>query len=570
MNNKPLANIKTKTSVTAFRSRWKWYFSGALVIFATLIILGYLSFVQASDAFASDGVSLAAFQQDLVVRLVKCLLLVLAFGLFWFFFAIQDYQTTFTKLLEKLSTDENSDQFEAEVEDDEASGRESSSRNNGVIAQADDLTLIETSVDTMLQENRDYAARLDEQQNLLRDNLILRLMKGWIQDGPLAFEMCRSLNLDLGNRPLQVLVFGLDETPESAALSDAAAFRSSQLLQQTLPQMFRGLFEGHTIEIEGMVASLILPLSGENLEDRQTASDLISIIKLAQDMVTDETQVVFRAALGSVYNGISGIQESFSEAVEMFQYSNLLGMCSRVSQYEKTKPEIDNDDRMVQLWARQEIQLMNCIDSEDFQRAGVILFDMLGSDYLRYAPTLELARYRLLNLTNMMVTMLGKIKLWMGGELFDYLSLREQILFSRTLPELRSTAAEVFATLDTQQIAKRQQSGYARMMGVIDYISDNYSDPNLSVAQIASHFELNPSYLSRTFKKLMDTGLADYIQHVRVKEARRLMLSSSVSVKEAAALVGYNSVLTMNRAFQKLEGTTAGRLRNHPPSTDSL
>jgi AraC-like DNA-binding protein len=300
--------------------------------------------------------------------------------------------------------------------------------------------------------------------------------------------------------------------------------------------------------------------------DWQTTSDLISIIKLTQDMVVGETQVVYRAALGRIYTGLPGVQKSFSEAIEMFQYSNLLGLSSRVSHYEKMKLTVDDDDRLSQNWAKQELQLMNCIDTEDFPRASVLLLDMLESDYLRSAPTLELARYRILNLTNTMIAMLGKLKLWMAGDVgegADYLSLRERILFSRTLPDLKVMALEVVALLDNPQLVRRQQSGYARMMNVVDYISENYSDPNLSVAQIANYFELNPSYLSRTFKRLMNTGLADYIQHIRVREAKRLMRDSTVSVKDTAALVGFNTVLTMNRAFQKHEGTTAGRLRNH-------
>ncbi|MDR1422357.1 MAG: AraC family transcriptional regulator [Coriobacteriales bacterium] len=561
MANNPFAHLRSNKTVTGFRSRWKWYFSGALVISITLILLAYMGFVQACAAFADGGGSIAGFERDLLVRLLKCLILVLTFGLFWFFFSIQDYQTTFARLLERLSTTEGAEATEAAEESPEALKR--TDARGAPPSQTDELTLITTSVDTMLQVNRDFAAQLSSQQKLLVDNLIIRLMKGWVQDGPLAFEMCRSLRLDFGSRPLQVLVFGLDENPQAATLSDETLFSSSQLLQQTLPQMFRGLFEGHTVEIEGMVACLCLPLSDESLSDQQTASDLISIVKLTQDMVIEETGIFYRAALGSIYQGLSGVKQSFSEAIEMLQYSNLLGLSSRVSQYWKTKPQTQEEDRISQAWARQEMQLMNCIDSEDFAQAGVILAHMFESEYLRCAPTFELAQFRLLNLTNTMITMLGKIRLWVGGGLSDYTILREKILFSRRLPELRVTANELFDILNNQQFAKHQQSGYALTMNVVDYISSNYSDPNLSVSQLASHFERNPSYLSRTFKRLMETGLADYIQHVRVKEAKRLMLDRTISVRDAATQVGFSTVTTMNRAFRKHEGTTAGRLRGH-------
>jgi len=81
------------------------------------------------------------------------------------------------------------------------------------------------------------------------------------------------------------------------------------------------------------------------------------------------------------------------------------------------------------------------------------------------------------------------------------------------------------------------------------------------VAAVARHFSLNPSYLSRTFKRMMGTGLASYIQQIRVDAAKELLRDKSISVKKAAELVGFGNVLTMNRAFRRQEGTTAGQLR---------
>jgi AraC-like DNA-binding protein len=100
-----------------------------------------------------------------------------------------------------------------------------------------------------------------------------------------------------------------------------------------------------------------------------------------------------------------------------------------------------------------------------------------------------------------------------------------------------------------------------RMQVVMEYVLANYSKPSLCVGSVASDLNFNASYLSRTFKYVTGIGLASFIQYVRVAAAKEILKDDYFKVKEAAKAVGFNSVLTMNRAFHRLESTTAGQFR---------
>ena len=100
-----------------------------------------------------------------------------------------------------------------------------------------------------------------------------------------------------------------------------------------------------------------------------------------------------------------------------------------------------------------------------------------------------------------------------------------------------------------------------RIKEIAEYLKENYYNPDLSIMLLAEKFQMNPSYLSRVFKKQMGVGLSEYLQKIRIESAKELMHKKELSIKEISERVGYNNVMTMNRAFKKYEGTTPGRIR---------
>jgi len=211
-------------------------------------------------------------------------------------------------------------------------------------------------------------------------------------------------------------------------------------------------------------------------------------------------------------------------------------------------------------WLRQELLFMNCINSADFPQATDLFVKLLDSS-AEEPPASEAQRYRMLCLSNMMVAAIGRVQVSVGNESIDYPMLCQGIINSRSLPELRGKALDVLSVLHEQSLTPKNQSFYSRISCITRFVQEHYDDQNLSVTQLANQFGLNPSYLSRSFKKSMNIGLAAYIQNVRVEAAKELLKDQQVSVKCVAEQVGFNNALTMNRAFRRQEGTTAGQLR---------
>lgn len=94
-----------------------------------------------------------------------------------------------------------------------------------------------------------------------------------------------------------------------------------------------------------------------------------------------------------------------------------------------------------------------------------------------------------------------------------------------------------------------------------EYIDMNFSSPDLSVAQIASTFDINAAYLSTQFKATYNIGVLEYIRQVRIEKAKELLKSTDMKNEEIYSYVGYTNSRTFIRAFQKVEGVTPKEFR---------
>lgn len=417
------------------RPRLRWYFNGVIIIIAALVLMAYLGFIQASQAYVESSGSVASFQSAFIESTIKSSVLIVAAAVFVFFFSIQDYQTTIERLMETLTENLQDGSTDSEAQ---RPGSRSSSMPSA-LTHSDELMVISQSVKSIIEEKDTYIEQLALKEQIIFETLVTQLMKGWVNYDQAAVEICKSHGLLLEQVYFQVLVFS--DADDLLALAIERMRTVYPLLKEILDAFTQNLCKIYGVEIDGRFALLLMPMEGEDLFDTITASDLHTMVKLSLQLLYQEYGVSLKAAIGSVSVGIPGVARSYAEAIEALQYTDLIGDEGRVSTF----------------------------------------------------------------------------------------SAENKLL--------------------------------VHMIDVAEYVKSNYQDQNLSVATTASHFDLNPSYLSRTFKRIMNVGLAAYIQHVRVEAATELLKDEQISVKQAAEAVGFSNTLTMNRAFHKQVGTTAGQIR---------
>lgn len=99
----------------------------------------------------------------------------------------------------------------------------------------------------------------------------------------------------------------------------------------------------------------------------------------------------------------------------------------------------------------------------------------------------------------------------------------------------------------------------------------NYPTHELSLSSVAKAFFLNPSYLSRTFKKEAGVSFSEYLTTVRMEKAIRLLMEKDMKSFEIADAVGISDPNYFGTCFKKYTGVSVSdyrksiTARNHSP-----
>jgi AraC-like DNA-binding protein len=88
------------------------------------------------------------------------------------------------------------------------------------------------------------------------------------------------------------------------------------------------------------------------------------------------------------------------------------------------------------------------------------------------------------------------------------------------------------------------------------HVQKNLADPQLNVQFLARCLQCSSDYLSHVFRKEAGLPLIGFIQQQRVSQARGLLESTSMSIKEVAQAVGYEDPGYFIRVFKRIAGQT--------------
>jgi|GEM_PF-3470377 len=87
------------------------------------------------------------------------------------------------------------------------------------------------------------------------------------------------------------------------------------------------------------------------------------------------------------------------------------------------------------------------------------------------------------------------------------------------------------------------------------YVKANISK-KITLDDIAEYLHVNASYFSSTFKKNTGQNFIDYVTESKIKEAKHLLLNSTLKIKEISSKVGYNDYSYFCKVFKSMENIT--------------
>lgn len=102
--------------------------------------------------------------------------------------------------------------------------------------------------------------------------------------------------------------------------------------------------------------------------------------------------------------------------------------------------------------------------------------------------------------------------------------------------------------------------GERTIAGITRFLQEHLEE-DLSLAVLSEEFHMNAQYISQLFKNEIGVNFLAYLTGIRMERAKKLLLSTPLSIAEISEKSGYGDYRVFTKVFKKTEGVTPSQYR---------
>ncbi|MCF7954149.1 MAG: helix-turn-helix domain-containing protein [Spirochaetales bacterium] len=280
-------------------------------------------------------------------------------------------------------------------------------------------------------------------------------------------------------------------------------------------------------------------------------NSLVHIPKISTARANSSADTLFLIALSLCEN----------DAVKLFADRDAFEQQSRIGEYLHHLKSMEGDKRSdMDYPMEKERQLLRYTSEGRKQEAGKLLNEILGTVLYTSGVQLEMVKSRILELA----VLLSRAAVEGGADIEQIFGLNCHYLIRiRSLDSLEDLSAWTKRIMDRfidLVFNLRTVQHTQKIIMAIRYVQNHYSE-KISLNSTAESLQLSPSYFSRLFKQEMGIVFSEYVNDVRIEEARKQLISTNRSLGEIGFMCGFDDQSYFTRVFRKKTGLPPSRYR---------
>lgn len=131
-----------------------------------------------------------------------------------------------------------------------------------------------------------------------------------------------------------------------------------------------------------------------------------------------------------------------------------------------------------------------------------------------------------------------------------------KITYYNAGPQLDSLLKDIF-----QLILENQSASSNEINMILNYIEMHYQE-GISLEEVAEFIHLSPNYVSRLFKKEVQTTFVNYVTDRKIEHAKYLLKNTSLPVVNIAMDLSFQEHTYFSKVFKRLVGQSPTEYRN--------
>ena len=279
------------------------------------------------------------------------------------------------------------------------------------------------------------------------------------------------------------------------------------------------------------------------------------VVEQLQKFLASKLGVDLMAVFGTLEKELMGINQSYMFARETSEYRKEISKDSFIW-YE----DIRNRHTIYQYSAETAQKIIYAIHSGQMENAYTWTKDVITTNYCERRIAGFMKNCLVAELTGTIIK--GAEQAGGTEYILNYMEkhpVPQYYQKEEVLTYFHAFIRDVCENISYNGRAKRDNRQFS--VQVMDYVKENYQNPDLNISITALHFKITPSYLSALFKEQTGQGLLDYINRMRIERVKELLMEN-YSLNEICEQTGFRSSGAMIRVFKKITGITPGQMKN--------
>ncbi len=264
-------------------------------------------------------------------------------------------------------------------------------------------------------------------------------------------------------------------------------------------------------------------------------------------------KIVASIGIGMQYSSLMDLWKSFDEAKKAHNNCDASG---GIHFYEP--PGNSGDEYIYSI--QTEIRLVNLVKLGEKTGVVKLLDDLEVENFQKQSLPPEKIELFVVELIGTAIKLKGELvcaNVDIDGRVRDIAQILTRRMPRQAFDETRSLLESIAE--DVMVMREKRKSDLSKEM--LDYIEQNYADPELCLYSAASHFNLMEKYFSRSFKEQTGENFSACIEKTRMKKTKEMLDESDLPLAEIARQTGYINMNTFYKAFRRTFGVSPSDYR---------
>ncbi|GIO92531.1 helix-turn-helix domain-containing protein [Paenibacillus lactis] len=422
-------------------------------------------------------------------------------------------------------------------------------------AAKDELSMIDSALESLISRSMDYDKKQHENLQLQRSQLFMDLISGQKPEEELQSRMAELAPMQLPAKTAGYAML-LGEINDYSGFRDVHTVRDQNVLKFALMNVFQEIsrnagFHSWLEWITGSRIGILIALPEDEGDYRE---GLIHAAEECRGWVEDKLRMSVSFGLGGKVAGLHEIGASYRSASEALGHRLAMGKHAVLVGDELSKGDLSH--LLPYLTEISELVKDFRLNNEGWRTRLKNMFVSFKEERLKD----DIIR----SLVKSMLQLLSREVGALSDELRSQLSegMEPVLAGAATLDELQISISDHLTEIYRTYVALSETKSYRAMISEMKhYIEEHFEDPDLSLKHLSDRFQISGKYASYLFKMEYNMKFVDFLVQLRMERAEELLANTELSTQEIAEKIGYANAITFGRVFKRTVGMTPGDYR---------